>query len=45
MNVNVNMTVKNVIQIKYGITINVDMSGKIQEKICVKKVIFGILPM
>ena len=35
--------VKNVIQIKFGITINVDVSAKSQGKMCVKKVIFGIL--
>ena len=42
-NVNVNLTVKNVFQIKFGITINVNMSAKIQGKLCVEKVIFGIL--
>ena len=42
-NVNVNLIVKNVIQIKFEITINVDVSAKIQEKMCAKKVILGIL--
>ena len=42
-NVNVNLTVENVIQIKFGITINVGVSAKIQEKMCAKKAIFGIL--
>ena len=40
---NVNLTVKNVIQIKFGIMINVDVSAKIQEKMSSKKGIFGIL--
>ena len=43
VNVNVNLTVKNVIQIKFGIMINVDVSAKIQEKMSSKKGIFGIL--
>ena len=43
VNVNVNLTVKNVIQIKFGIMINVDVSAKIQEKMSSKKGIFAIL--
>ena len=39
---NVNLTAKNVVQIKFAITINADVSAKIEEKICLKKVIFGI---
>ena len=39
---NVNLTAKNVIQIKFAITINADVSAKIEEKIYLKKVIFGI---
>ena len=35
-NVNVNLTVKNEIQIKFGKTVNVFVNVKIQEK-CVKK--------
>ena len=35
--------VKNVIPIKFGITIDVDASAKAQEKMCAKKVLFGIL--
>ena len=35
--------VKNVIQIIFGITISVDVSAKIQEKMCAKKIILGIL--
>ena len=42
VNVNVDLMVKNVIQIKSGITINVDKSVK--DIIYVKKIIFGILP-
>ena len=42
-NVNVNLPVKSVIQIKFGIMINVDVRAKIQEKMCVKKVTFGLL--
>ena len=41
MNVNVDLMVKNVIQIKSGITKNVDKSAK--DIIYVKKIIFGIL--
>ena len=38
------MKVENVIQIKSGITINVDMSLKIKKtQDCAKKIIFGIL--
>ena len=44
VNVNVNFMVKNVIQIKLGITANVNASAKIQEKMCARKVILGILP-
>ena len=40
-NVNVNLVVENVIQIKSGITIHVDASAK--NIICVKKIIFGIV--
>ena len=40
-NVNVNLTVKNVIQIKFGIKINVDVSAKLQEKLCLKKLYLG----
>ena len=39
-NVNVNLMVESVIQIKSGITINVDANAK---NIYVKKIIFGIL--
>ena len=35
--------VETVTQIKNGIKINIDVNAKIQEKICAKKVIFGIL--
>ena len=43
-NVNVNLRVENVIQIKSGTTINDDASVKIQKNImCAKKIIFGIL--
>ena len=42
-NLNVNLIVKNVIQIKFGITKNVDGSAKIQEEMCSKKAIFGIV--
>ena len=34
---------KNVIQIRFGIVINVGVSADIQEKMWLKKVIFGIL--
>ena len=40
-NVNVNLMVENVIQLKSGITINIDTSAK--KIIYVKKIIFGIL--
>ena len=41
---NANLTVKNVIQIKLGITINVGFNAKIENSIlCAEKVIFGIL--
>ena len=43
-NVNVNFTVKNVIQIKCGIKINANVSANVQENTDAKKVIFGILP-
>ena len=44
MNVNVNLMIENLIQIKSGITINTDVSAKIRENIvCVKKIIFGVL--
>ena len=44
MNLNVNLTVKNLIQIKSGITINVDGSVKIKKNIVfAKKTIFRIL--
>ena len=44
VNVNVNLMVENSIQIKSGITINVDVSGKIQKNnTCAKNIIFGIL--
>ena len=42
-NVNVNLTERNVIQIKSGIMINANVSVKISKNMCVKKVIFGIL--
>ena len=43
-NVNVNLMVQNVIQIKSGITSCVDVRAKIQENImCVEKIMFGIL--
>ena len=32
--------VKNVIQIKYGGTVSLDVSAKVQEKMCAKKVIY-----
>ena len=35
--------VENVSQIKSGITINVDVSAKIQENMCEKKITFRIL--
>ena len=39
VNVNVNLMVENSIQIKSGITINVDVSGKIQKKsTCAKNI-------
>ena len=42
------MKVKNVIQVKLGISMNVDVSAKVKKKkkkkkMCAKKVIFGIL--
>ena len=40
---NVNLTVKHIIQIKFRITRNVDVTAKIQEKVCAKTGIFGIL--
>ena len=41
-NRNVNLMVENIIQIKSGITVNVDVSAKIQENImCAKNIIFG----
>ena len=44
VNVNVNLIVESVIQIKSGITVNVDVSVKIKKNIaCAKKLIFGIL--
>ena len=44
MNVNVNLIVENVTQIKGWITINVDLSVKIWKNIvCANKIIFGIL--
>ena len=44
MNVNVNLMVENVIEIKSGITINTDVSVKIQKNIiCTKNITFGIL--
>ena len=43
-NVNVNSMVQNVIQIKSGVTINVDVIAKIQWNImCGKEIIFGII--
>ena len=42
-NVNVNLMVENVTQIKNGIKINITVGANIQEKMCTKKVIFGIL--
>ena len=43
-NANVNLMVENLIQIISGITINVDVSVKIQKNImCAIKIIFGIL--
>ena len=42
-NVNVNLMVENVIQIKSGTTVNVDVAVKILKNIiCVKKIIFTI---
>ena len=44
VNVNINLMVENSIQIKSGITINVDVSGKIQKNnTCAENIIFGIL--
>ena len=44
VNVNVNLMVENVIQIKNGITINVSWSEKSKNTLCVpKKIIFVIL--
>ena len=44
MNVNVKLMVENVIQIKTGIMINVDVSAKIHKNnSCAKKKFFGIL--
>ena len=41
---NVNLMLEEVIQIKSGITINVDARVKIQKHVvCTKKIIFGIL--
>ena len=43
-NVNVNLVVENVIQIKSGITINIDVCPKIWKNVkCVKNIIFAIL--
>ena len=43
-NANVNLMAENLIQIISGITINVDVSVKIQKNImCAIKIIFGIL--
>ena len=42
--VNVNLRVENVIQIKRGIIINVNVSAKIRKNIlCAEKITFGIL--
>ena len=43
MSVTVNLTVKDVIQIKLGIKINKHVSVKIQEKVYARKILFGIL--
>ena len=43
VNENVNLTVKHIIQIKFRITRNVDVTAKIQEKGCAKTGIFEIL--
>ena len=43
MNVNVNLMIENVTQIKTRITIIVDMNVKVLENMCVKNIIFGIL--
>ena len=44
VNINVNLIVENVIQIKSGISINVDGGAKIRENVvCVKKILFVIL--
>ena len=43
MKVNVNLMVQNVIQFNRGIIVNVNVSAKIQESACTKKIIFGIL--
>ena len=43
INVNVKFMTENVIPIKIGITINVNVIVKIQENIRPKKIIFGIL--
>ena len=43
-NVNVKLMIRTVIQIKSGITINADVTAKIQKNIVhVEKIIFGIL--
>ena len=34
---------RNVIHIKTGMTVNVDVSAKIKKNMCVKNIIFGIL--
>ena len=40
-NININLMVKNVIQIKIRITINIDVSAKFRKNImCAKKIIF-----
>ena len=43
MNVNINLMLENVTQIKTRVTIIIDMSAKILVNMCVKKGIFGIL--
>ena len=43
VNVNINLMLENVTQIKTRVTIIIDMSAKILVNMCVKKGIFGIL--
>ena len=40
MNVTVNLTVKDVIEIKLGIKINIPVSVKFQEIVCARKILY-----